>query len=70
MPLTLSCQGQAIVADGLFRKTGTFYVMPDVDLKSLEEIFRAKVFNMLKEEGKIDGFNLLRFRHAFQLKAL
>ena len=28
--------------------------MPDVDLKPLEEIFRAKVFAMLKEEGKID----------------
>ena len=28
--------------------------MPDVDLKLLEEIFRAKVFTMLKEEGKID----------------
>jgi len=27
----------AIVSDGLFRETGTFYVMPDVDLKPLEE---------------------------------
>jgi len=44
----------AIAADGLFLKTGTFYVMPDVDLKPLEEIFRAKVFALLKEEGKID----------------
>ena len=25
----------AIVSDGLFRKSGTFYVMPDVDLKPL-----------------------------------
>lgn len=44
----------AIAADGLFRKSGTFYVMPDVDLKPLEEIFRAKVFTTLKQEGKID----------------
>ena len=28
--------------------------MPDVDLKPLEEMFRAKVFKMLKEDGKID----------------
>jgi hypothetical protein len=27
--------------------------MPEVDLKPLEEIFRANFFKMLKEEGKI-----------------
>ena len=27
--------------------------MPEIDLKPLEEIFRASVFKMLKEEGKI-----------------
>jgi hypothetical protein len=43
----------AIVSDGLFARTGTFYVMPGVDLKPLEETFRASVFKMLKEEGKI-----------------
>ena len=32
----------AIVSDGLFLKTGAFYVMPDVDLKPLEELFRGK----------------------------
>ena len=42
----------AIVSDGLFKKTGAFYVMPKVDLKPLEEIFRAKVFNMLKRGGE------------------
>ena len=66
-PLTLPCQGHAIVADGLFRKTGTFYVMPDVDLKPLEEIFRANVFKMLKEEGKIaDDIikKLMNWRHS------
>jgi len=45
-PLTLSCQGHAIVSDGLFLKTSAFYVMPDVDLEPLEEIFRAKVFTI------------------------
>ena len=39
--------------DGLFKDTGTFYVMKDVDLKPLEELFRAEVFRFLKKEGKI-----------------
>ena len=56
----------AIVSHGLFARTGTFYVMLGVDLKPLEEtcpplllrrrgrrVFRASVFKMLKEEGKI-----------------
>ena len=57
----------AIVSDGLFRKSGTFYVMPDVDLKPLEEIFRANVFKMLKEEHKIDDDlinNLMGWKHS------
>ena len=44
---------QAMVSDGFFRKSGTFYVMPKVDLEPLEEIFRAKVLKMLKAEDKI-----------------
>ena len=43
----------AIVSDGLFSKTGTLYVMPEVDLKPIEEMFRASVLKMFKEEGKI-----------------
>jgi len=42
-----------MVSDGLFRKSGTFYVMPKVDLEPLEEIFRAKVLKMLKAGGKM-----------------
>ncbi len=42
-----------LATDGLFRDTGTFYVMKDVDLKPLEELFRAELFKMLKKEGKI-----------------
>ncbi len=42
-----------ISSDGLFNDNGTFYVMPDVDLKPLEELFRAEVFKMLKKEEKI-----------------
>jgi len=56
----------AIVSDGLFARTGTLYVMPGVALKPFEEIFRASVFKMLKEEGKIgDGLinRLMSWRH-------
>jgi len=66
-PLKLPCQGHAIASDGLFLKTGAFYVMPDVDLEPLEEIFRAKVFTMLKEEEKIDDDiikKLMDWRHS------
>lgn len=57
----------ALVSDGLFTQTGTFYVMPEVHLKFLEEIFRAKVLAMLREEGKIgdDAIGrLLTWRHS------
>jgi len=43
----------ALIADGLFEDTGTFYVMKFVDLKHLEELFRAEVFKMLRKAGKI-----------------
>lgn len=57
----------AIPADGLFRQTGTFSVMHYVDLKPLEKIFRAIVFAILKEEGKIDDDvirKLMNWRHS------
>ncbi|MFQ5835444.1 MAG: transposase zinc-binding domain-containing protein [bacterium] len=57
----------ALVSDGLFAKNGTFYVMPKVDLKPLEDIFRAKVFKMLKDEGKINDYlinRLMKWRHS------
>jgi len=57
----------AIVTDGLFNKNGTFYVMPETDLRPLEEIFRAAVFSMLKEEGKITDEiidKLMKWRHS------
>jgi len=57
----------AIVSDGLFAKIGTFYVMPGIDLRPLEEIFRSSIFKMLKEEGKIgdDLINrLMGWRHS------
>ena len=44
----------AIVADGLFRPNGTFYCLPERDIKALEEIFRSKVLAMLKAEGRIN----------------
>ena len=57
----------ALVSDGLFRKSGTFYVMPKVELEPLEEIFRAKVLKMLKKEGKIGNElinNLMSWKHS------
>jgi len=56
-----------IATDGLFSQTKTFYVMRKVDLKPLEELFRALIFKMLKKEGKInqDLINkLLKWKHS------
>ncbi len=44
----------AIVSDGLFAANGWLSVVPALDLKKLEELFRHKVFTMLRREGKID----------------
>ena len=44
-----------------------FYVMPKADLGPCEEIFRAKVLKMLKDEGKIDDAlisNLMSWKHS------
>ena len=57
----------ALVSDGLFTDSGTFYVMPKVSLKPLEKLFRARIFNMLKEEGKIGDElinKLMSWRHS------
>src|SRR2546428_5659267 len=43
-----------IVSEGLFAANGWLYVVPDIDLKKLEQLFRHKVLTMLRREGKID----------------
>ena len=56
-----------LATDGLFRDTGTFYVMKEVDLKPLEALFRAELFTFLKKEGKITDElinKLLKWRHS------
>ena len=56
-----------LIADGLFRKNGVFYVMPRVDLKPLKELFRAYVLSMLKREGLIDDTfiaKIMKWRHT------
>jgi hypothetical protein len=56
-----------LVADGLFFETGSFYVMPRLDLKPLQELFRAAVLKMLQKEGKIRDdliAKILRWRHT------
>ena len=40
-----------LIADGLFRKNGVFYVMSKVDLKPLRELFRTHVLSVLKGKG-------------------
>ena len=56
-----------IATDGLFSNTGTFYVMRNVDLKPLEEIFQARILKMLQKEGKINQdmiSKLLKWNHS------
>ena len=43
-----------LLADGLFRENGVFYVMPKIDIHPLAELFRANILKMLKKEGRID----------------
>ena len=56
-----------LIADGLFRKSGVFYVMPRIALKPLRELFRANVLTMLKKEGCIDDTfieKIMKWRHT------
>lgn len=56
-----------LVSDGVFTANGWLYVVPDIDLKKLELLFRHKVFTMLRREGKIDDAlikKLLGWRHS------
>jgi len=67
----------ALVADGLFARSGMFYVLPDVTLKPLEELFRARVITFLVDKGLLpparadtlrgwvhSGFNVHRSRRV------
>ena len=57
----------SIVADGLFRRSGVFYVMPKLDITPLAELFRAGVLSMLQKEELIDdGFiaMIMKWRHT------
>jgi len=56
-----------LVADGLFTKSGMFHVMPDLDLKYLEEIFRARVLKMLIDEKVLNEKlykNIMKWRYT------
>ena len=65
------------MADGLFVRSGLFYVLPDVTLKPLEELFRARVITFLVDKGFLpparadmlrgwvhSGFNVHRSRRV------
>jgi len=57
----------AIVSDGLFAANGWLYVVPDIDLKELEQLFRHKVLTLRRREGKIDDAlikRLVGWRHS------
>ncbi len=67
----------ALVADGLFMRDGRFHILPDVSLKPMEELFRARVITFLVEKGLLpaararmlrgwvhSGFNVHRSRRA------
>ena len=51
----------AIAADGLFRSSGSFYVLPRCEMKQLKEIFRSRILAMPKRKGKIVDENF-RFK--------
>lgn len=66
-----------MVADGLFARSGLFYVLPQVTLKPLEELFRARVITFLVDKGLLpveranmllgwvhSGFNVHRSRRV------
>jgi len=42
-----------LVTDGCFMANGWFYVLPEIDVKKLESLFRHKVLKMLVAEKKI-----------------
>lgn len=39
------------MADGLFLESDISYVLPDIDLQPLVELFKVSVLDMLKQEG-------------------
>ncbi len=51
-----------LLADGLFVGSGLFYLLPDVSLKPLEELFRARVITFLLDKGLLppDRARMLR----------
>ncbi|MCF6188746.1 MAG: transposase, partial [Desulfobulbaceae bacterium] len=56
-----------MVADGLFRRSGVFYVMPKLNITPLAGLFRANVLAMLNEEGLIDDAfiaMIMKWRHT------
>ncbi len=67
----------ALVADGLFTRSGLFYVLPAASLKPLEELFRARVITFMAAKGLLpperarmlrgwvhSGFNVHRSRRV------
>jgi hypothetical protein len=47
----LAAGADALVADGLCVRSGLFHISPEVSLKPLEDLFRARVITFLAEKG-------------------
>jgi hypothetical protein len=57
----------ALVADGLFTRSGMFHVMPELSLAPLEELFRARVISFLVKKELLlpeRARMLLGWRHS------
>jgi Zn finger protein HypA/HybF involved in hydrogenase expression len=57
----------ALVADGLFARSGMFHVMPEVSLAPLEELFRSRVIRFLVKKELLQSDRarmLLGWRHS------
>ena len=76
LPLVPS-ENHLLMADGLFVRSGLFYVLPAVSLKPLEDLFRACVITFLVDKGLLpparanmlrrwvhSGFNVHRSRRV------
>jgi hypothetical protein len=50
------------VAYGLFMRSGLFYVLPEVSLRPLEELFRVRVITFLVEKGLLPPDRANRMR--------
>ncbi len=49
------CSRHCLVTDGCFMPNGWFHVLPEINIKKLENLFRHKVFKLPLREKKISS---------------